>query len=64
VADSASPKIDSLKDLLTGVAAISASNARTVGTALGAKSFDQTLVMHWNGRAWSRVVRLQHLDRR
>lgn len=50
------PKINSPTDLLTGVAAISASNAWAVGTALGGKGFDQTLVLHWNGKSWSRVA--------
>lgn len=50
------PKINSLTDLLTGVTAISASNAWAVGTVLGGKGFDQTLVLHWNGKSWSRVA--------
>lgn len=51
-----SPKVNSLEDSLTGVAAISASNAWAVGTIFDGQGFNQTLVLHWNGKTWNRVA--------
>lgn len=44
-------------DVLRGVAATSASNAWAVGTHFNfAASAAQTLILHWNGRAWRQVA--------
>jgi len=50
------PKVNSPENALAGVAAISATNAWAVGTILGGQNVNQTLVLHWNGTAWSRVT--------
>jgi hypothetical protein len=47
-------------DQLAGVAAISASNVWTVGTeyvsqGIGLPMAPKTLILHWNGKAWTRV---------
>jgi hypothetical protein len=46
---------------LTGVAAASASNAWAVG-AKGSYASSTVLMLHWNGRAWSRVTSPKVLD--
>ena len=50
------PKVSSFEHYLAGVAAISATNAWAVGTILGGQNSNRTLVLHWNGKAWSRVA--------
>ena len=46
---------------LTGVAAASASNAWAVGAA-GSDASATVLMLHWNGKAWSRVTKPKVLD--
>jgi len=46
---------------LTGVAAASASNAWAVGAA-GSDASGKVLMLHWNGKAWSRVTSPKVLD--
>jgi hypothetical protein len=46
---------------LTGVAAASAGNAWAVGAA-GSAASEKVLMLHWNGRAWSRVTSPKVLD--
>jgi hypothetical protein len=46
---------------LAGVAAASASNAWAVGAA-GSETSGKVLMLHWNGKAWSRVTSPKVLD--
>jgi len=41
---------------LDGVTATSATNAWAVGTNFTSSLVDDTLILHWNGKAWSRVT--------
>jgi len=52
-----SPDIGSNSNFLTGVAATSASNAWAVGyyRSSNLSNATQTLILHWNGTAWSQV---------
>jgi hypothetical protein len=44
------------RDHLSGVTAITASNAWAVGTYYDSSGTGQTLVLHWNGTAWRHVA--------
>src|ERR1700753_2625643 len=50
----------SIAGTLYGVAAVSASSAWAVGYT--GSSAEKTLMLHWNGKAWSRVTSLKVLD--
>jgi len=50
-----SPAPESLESLLSGVVALSPTNAWAVGTAVAWPLTGQTLVLHWDGQRWSRV---------
>lgn len=47
----------SITGLLAGVAATSASNAWAVGNTRAAGTGNKTLILHWNGTAWTQVPR-------
>ena len=50
-----SPDPGSGGNSLTGVAAISATDAWAVGVTTDSKAVGQTLILRWNGQAWKRV---------
>jgi hypothetical protein len=50
-----SPSPGSGDSTLLGVTAVSAKDAWAVGSTTDAAGFDQTLIEHWNGTAWTRV---------
>jgi hypothetical protein len=60
----ASPQPGSINDQLNGVAAISSTNAWAVGSYQNGNPFApyQTLIEHWNGKAW-KVQASPHLGR-
>jgi hypothetical protein len=51
----ASPSPGSIGNFLSGVAAVSASNAWAVGGYTSGTGY-QTLILHWNGTAWKKVA--------
>jgi len=51
----ATPAVPGRSSLLTSVDSISAANAWAVGWYLDAHQASRTLVLHWDGSAWSRV---------
>ena len=52
----ASPNGGSSFNVLTGVAAVSASDAWAVGNYLNSTDTEQTLIEHWDGTSWSIVA--------
>ena len=53
----ASPNVAPAQEsLLAGVAAVSTSDVYAVGNSLSAGGYEQTLIEHWNGTAWSIVA--------
>jgi hypothetical protein len=52
----ASPSPGSFADELSSVKRVSGSNIWAVGTYTGSDIRDRSLILHWNGHAWSRVA--------
>ena len=52
----ASPSPGSFADDLSSVRRVSATNVWAVGLYAGSDIRDRSLILHWNGRAWSRVA--------
>jgi len=50
-----SPSPSSAGNALSGVAAISATDAWAVGYTIDKGDVKHTLIEHWNGKAWERV---------
>ena len=55
-ATATSPHVASLGTELTGVTAISATDAWAVGQYGNPSDFDSPLILHWNGSTWARVA--------
>jgi hypothetical protein len=51
-----SPSPSASESELIGVTALSATNAWAVGFTISSHGFAQTLIVHWNGKAWTRVA--------
>lgn len=52
----ASPKVGTDETALTGMSALTSTNVWAVGSDATSGGKTLTLILHWNGRAWSRVV--------
>jgi hypothetical protein len=54
--EAASPAVTHLPGALAAVTALSAANLWAVGSTVSASGAQQTLIMHWNGKSWSRIA--------